>query len=112
MRERRFPDPVFLIGADELAAFPTWKEPDEVLELARLAVATRPGYPREQIEAVLARLRRPERVLFFEIEPVDVSSSEVRRRVAAGEPIEGLVPVGVAREIARLGLYRSGEGRR
>ena len=39
-----YEDPVFLIGADELADFPTWKEPERVLELARLGVATRPGY--------------------------------------------------------------------
>jgi len=107
LREGRFHDPLFLVGADEFAAFLTWKEPDEVLELARLGVATRPGYPRERLQAVLSRLRRPERVLFFEIEPVDVSSSEVRRRVATGEPIEGLVPGAVAREIVRLGLYRA-----
>jgi nicotinate-nucleotide adenylyltransferase len=106
LRERRWDDPVFLIGADEFADFPSWKEPDEVLELARLAVAGRPGYPRERLEAVLAQLRRPERVLFFEIEPVDVSSTEIRERVARGEPIDGLVPPAVAEEIERRGLYR------
>ena len=49
-------DPVFLIGADEFCAFASWKEPDEVLRLARLGVATRPGFPRERLDAVL-RLR-------------------------------------------------------
>ena len=43
-RPHGYDDPVFLIGADELADFPTWKEPERVLELARLGVATRPGY--------------------------------------------------------------------
>ena len=38
-------DPLFLIGADQFSDFPAWKEPGEVLELARLAVATRPGFP-------------------------------------------------------------------
>lgn len=107
LRESRFHDPLFLVGADEFAQFLAWKEPDEVLELARLGVATRPGYPRERLEAVRSRLRRPERVVFFPIESVDVSSSEVRRRVAAGEPIEGLVPDAVAREIVRRGLYQA-----
>src|SRR5262249_1172869 len=46
-------DPVFVIGADQFADFPTWKEPDEVLRRARLAVATRPGFPRERLQAVL-----------------------------------------------------------
>ncbi len=106
LREGRYPDPLFLVGADEFVSFLEWKEPEAVLELARLGVATRPGYPKEQLQRVLAQVSRPERVVFFEIEPVEVSSSEVRRRVAAGEPIEGLVPEAVAREIARLQLYR------
>jgi len=45
-------------------------------------------------------------VLFFEIEPVDASSSEVRDRVARGEPIDDLVPARVAAEIERRRLYR------
>jgi nicotinate-nucleotide adenylyltransferase len=106
LRDRRFDDPMFLIGADQFADFLSWKEPDEVLELTRLGVATRPGYPRERLEPVLARLRRPDRVEFFEIEPMDVSSSGIRTRVAAGDPIDGLVPPAVAHEIERLGLYR------
>jgi nicotinate-nucleotide adenylyltransferase len=98
LRERRWDDPVFLLGADEYLDFARWKEPDAVLELARLGVATRPGYalPGE----------RPDRVLFFELDPVPVSSSEIRERVARGEPIDGLVPPAVAAEIAGRGLYR------
>ena len=106
LRDGSWHDPVFLIGADEFAAFPTWKEPDEVLELARLAVASRPGYPRERLEEVLRSLGRPDRVLFVEIEPAAVSSREIRTKVARGEPIDGLVPPAVAAEIAGRGLYR------
>lgn len=106
LREGAWPNPVFLIGADEFADFLDWTEPETVLELARLGVATRPGYSREQLERVLGRLRRPERVRFFEIEPVPISSSEVRERVARGHPIEGLVPPAVAGAIAEHGLYR------
>jgi nicotinate-nucleotide adenylyltransferase len=106
LREGKWHDPVFLVGADEFAHFLDWKEPEVVLELARLGVASRPGYPRERLERVLRRLARPDRVLFFEIEPVSVSSSAVRERVARGEPIVGLVPAAVAAEIAGRGLYR------
>jgi nicotinate-nucleotide adenylyltransferase len=106
LREGRWPDPVFLIGADEFADFPSWKEPEGVLELARLGVASRPGFPRERLDEVLAGLEHPERVVLFEIEPVPVSSSEIRDRVAGGEPIDGLVPPAVEREIERRGLYR------
>ena len=44
LRARQLEDPTLILGADELAAFPDWKEPETVLELARLAVGERPGY--------------------------------------------------------------------
>ncbi|HZO61758.1 MAG TPA: nicotinate-nicotinamide nucleotide adenylyltransferase [Gaiellaceae bacterium] len=97
LRERRWPDPVFLIGADEYLDFPTWKEPETVLELARLGVATRPGFTLPEPP--------PERVAFFEIEPLPVSSREIRALVARGKPIDGLVPAAVAAAIAGRGLY-------
>ena len=103
-------DPVFLIGADELASFPTWKEPARVLELARLGVATRPGVARERLDAVIVRLSQPDRVELFEIEQLPISSSEIRERVADGQPIDGLVPAAVAVEIERRGLYRRSAG--
>ena len=101
-------DPVFLIGADELAAFPTWTRPGRVLELARIGVATRPGSDRSELERVVGSLPRSGRVELFPITPLAVSSSEVRERVRAGLPIDDLVPVAVAAEIRRLGLYRGG----
>jgi nicotinate-nucleotide adenylyltransferase len=98
-------DAVFVIGADELVDFPTWKRPERVLELARLGVATRPGVPDARVREAHARLPAPDRVSFFEIEPVPVSSSLVRERVSRGEPIGDLVPAAVANAIRRLGLY-------
>jgi len=106
LRKHHFADAIFFIGADEFAAFPSWKDPDEVLRRTRLAVATRPGYPPTAFEDVLAQLEQPERVEFFEIPAIEVSSSHVRQRVRAGEPIVGLVPDAVAREIEGAGLYR------
>jgi nicotinate-nucleotide adenylyltransferase len=106
VRGGRFGEAIFLIGADEFAAFPSWKDPNGVLEEVRLGVATRPGFSRELLEEVLSRLDRPERVEFFEIPETPVSSSDVRVRVAAGEPIADHVPESVAREIDSLGLYR------
>jgi nicotinate-nucleotide adenylyltransferase len=103
----RFEDPLFLVGADEFARFfSIWHRPEDVIELARLGVATRPGYPREILDQVLDRLDRPERVEFFEIEPLPVSSHEIRALVRRGKAIEGLVPPAVAAKIAALGLYR------
>jgi nicotinate-nucleotide adenylyltransferase len=100
-------NPLFVIGADEFCDFLTWKDPNGVLERARLAVATRPGYPRERLDTVLERLAHPDRVLFFDIEPLPISSRELRERVARGEPIEDLVPHAVADLVSRLRLYRA-----
>jgi nicotinate-nucleotide adenylyltransferase len=103
-------DAIFLVGADQFAQFLTWREPDEILEHVRLGVATRPGYPRERLEAVLAELRRPDRVELFDMEPVPISSSDIRARVARGEAITAMVPPPVEAEIDRLGLYRRAAG--
>jgi len=98
LRARGWDDPLFLVGADQLEAFSSWKEPQAVLELARLGVATRPDY------AIMGPAH--DRVLLFEIPAVDVSSTEVRRRVAAGEPIGDLVPSAVAALIEETCVYR------
>ncbi len=103
----RFRDAIFIVGADEFRDFLTWKDPDGVLEKVRLAVATRPGIPPEQLKVVHERLSDPGRVTFFDIPPVQVYSAELRRRIAAGRPIDDSVPPDVARLISELGLYRS-----
>ena len=105
-----WPDPVFLVGADQFCNFLSWKEPDEVLELARLGVATRPGFPRERLDAVLGRLRRPERVRFFDIEPTPVASRALRSRLRAGEDVRAEVPSAVAEIIRRDRLYETAHG--
>ena len=105
LRAEWFDDPVFVIGADQFRGFLVWYEPDEVLERTRLAVATRPGYPRAELDGVLEQLTRPDRIVFFKIEPNPAASTDVRARVAAGEPLDGLVPAAVARLIEERGLY-------
>jgi nicotinate-nucleotide adenylyltransferase len=102
---------VFLVGADEFADFLTWKEPDEILELVRLGVATRPGYPEERLRTVLASLRRPERVKLFEIPAVPASSTEARSRLERGEPVGDLLPPAVAALAVERGLYDENSNR-
>jgi nicotinate-nucleotide adenylyltransferase len=94
-------DAWFLLGADEFQDFPSWKEPDEVLERVRVAVGTRPGFPRGRLEAVLERLEQPERVLLFDMDPAPVASRELRR-----ELVDADVPAAVAEIIRARGLYR------
>ncbi|HSI97492.1 MAG TPA: adenylyltransferase/cytidyltransferase family protein, partial [Gaiellaceae bacterium] len=76
LEELRPEDAIFVIGADELADFASWKRPERVLELARLGVARRPGVPDVELREARARLSAPDRILFFELEPTAVSSTE------------------------------------
>ena len=96
----------FIVGGDMAASLPSWREPERVVRLTRLAVAERDGVRRE---AILQRLSAvpgaAERVDFFEMPRVDVSSSLIRHRVASGRPVRYLVPDGVAQYIEREGLY-------
>jgi nicotinate-nucleotide adenylyltransferase len=105
LEERRPVDAVFILGADELADFESWKSPERVLELVRLAVAMRPGVSRPDVEAVRERLAAGDRIVEFELEPIAISSSEIRARVARGEPVDDVVPERVADAVSRLGLY-------
>jgi nicotinate-nucleotide adenylyltransferase len=101
-------DDYFLIlGGDEAAALGSWREPEEVLRLATVAVAERAETRREHVVAAIANLGSGEGVTFFSMPRVDVSSSMVRERVANGRPIRYLVPEGVAEYIERSGLYKA-----
>jgi nicotinate-nucleotide adenylyltransferase len=108
LEARGLDDPVFLLGGDELADFLAWKDPERVLALARLGAAMRPGTPNERVDAVLEHLPHPDRVIRFELEPLPIASSDLRARLARREPVGGLVPPAVIREIERRGLYRKG----
>jgi nicotinate-nucleotide adenylyltransferase len=101
LRAEQFESPLFVVGADEFCHFLSWKEPDVILDLAELGVGSRPGFPRERLETVLERLRRPERVRFFEIPPNPASSTALR----AGGSVDELVPTAVAALIRQRGLY-------
>jgi nicotinate-nucleotide adenylyltransferase len=98
----------FIVGGDMAFSLPTWRAPGEVVSLARLAVAERQGRRRGDILDRLATIPGAvDRTDFFDLPRMDVSSSLVRRRVAAGRPIRYLVPDSVAEYVAEHGLYRS-----
>jgi nicotinate-nucleotide adenylyltransferase len=106
LRQRAPADELFLIlGGDQAAALPDWREPEEVLELVTVAVVPRTGWSRERIGVRIASLRGAARVVFFDMPRIDVSSSLVRRRVAKGGPIRYLVPDKVANYIGEKSLY-------
>lgn len=103
--EKEWADVVFLIGADQFVSFLDWKDPDTILQHARLGVATRPGYSEKKVKAVLKKLQQPDRVELFEIPDLPISSTEIRRRIPLEEPWEQMVPPAVADVIDELGLY-------
>ena len=100
---------VFLMGEDSLRDLPTWHDPERILRHAELAVAARPGIAAdlEEIASVISAIRG--RVRLVSTPEIPISSSDVRKRVRAGETIAGLVPASVADYIARHGLYTEGE---
>jgi nicotinate-nucleotide adenylyltransferase len=97
LEDAGYDDPIFLLGADELAALPTWKEPERVLELARIGVAARPGWE---------PVPRSDRIEVFELSPQHVSSTEIRERAKRGVSLDGLVVPAVAAYIEERDLYR------
>ncbi len=101
-------DLTFIVGGDIALGLPSWHEPEAVLGLARLAVAERSGVDREEIVSRLAQHfgAAAAQTVFFDMPRVDISSSQIRRRVAQGAPIRYLVPDAVAERIARGRLYR------
>ena len=97
----------FIVGGDMAQSLPAWREPEAILALAELGVAGREGVDRTAIAERLDGLRgAPERIRFFDMPRLDISSSMIRSRVAAGRPIRHLVPDAVAAAIARARLYR------
>ena len=105
-------DLTFIVGGDMASSLPSWREPEAVLELARVAVAEREEHRRQEIAERLSGLRgADERVVFFTMPRLDISSSDIRRRVAEGRPIRWLVPGDVCDEIERRGLYAVATGK-
>lgn len=96
---------VFIVGADTALSLPTWHRPEEVCSLATIGVAGRQGVLRRDIIERLVEL--PVRLEFFDMPRFDISSSEIRRRLAGGRSVDYLVPAAVAQHLRRAGLYRS-----
>ncbi len=117
----------FITGADAFAEIATWHRYPEVLDLANFIVVSRPGFPVESLRDRLAALsprmvsigakrepltasRDSLRIFLVDADTPDVSSTDIRKRLAEGRPIHGLVAGGVERHIAQHGLYSAGIG--
>lgn len=94
---------VFIIGADTALSLPTWHKPEEVVRLATLGVAGRQGVLRRDIVERLTGLGA--KLAFFEMPRIDISSSEIRRRLSHGQTVDYLLPAPVAEQIRKQALY-------
>lgn len=103
--ERGETDLVFVMGADAAVGLESWREPERVVSLARLAVARRAGISDAEVAAVLRSLGAEGRATMLEMPQFGVSSSSVRERAREGRPLRYLVPEAVARFIEEKGLY-------
>jgi len=100
-------DLTFIVGGDIALGLPSWHEPQAVLGLATIAVAEREGTVHADVaERLRAHFPDAPPPVFFDMPRLDISSSQIRRRVAEGRSIKHLVPDPVAERIARGRLYR------
>ncbi|MDX6589060.1 MAG: nicotinate-nucleotide adenylyltransferase [Solirubrobacterales bacterium] len=102
--ERGETELVFVMGADAAVGLESWRRPDRVVELARIAVARRAGVSDAEVGAVMRSLGAGGATM-LEMPQFGVSSSAVRERAAAGRPLRYLVPEPVARFIEEKGIY-------
>ena len=97
----------FLVGWDSLAELPQWKEPAKLIQLCKLVAITRPGFSRPDLKDLESSVPgTTQSVVWLDIPPVDISSSDIRKRVAQGLSIRGLVPDEVEIYIKEQNLYR------
>jgi nicotinate-nucleotide adenylyltransferase len=109
LKEERPDDELaWILGGDQAAKLKRWREPEKVLELATIAATERGAWRRAGIYVEAAHLRNSERLKFFEMPPIGLSSTLIRRRVARGQPIRYLVPDAVIGLIEARGLYSEG----
>jgi nicotinate-nucleotide adenylyltransferase len=104
--ERGDTELVFVMGADAAIGLESWRLPERVVELARLAVARRAGVSDADVAETMRSLGCEGRATMLEMPQFGVSSSAVRERARQGRPLRYLVPEPVVRYVEEKGLYR------
>ena len=99
-------DLYFIVGWDNLAKIPLWKDPLKLIKMCFLLAVPRPGYgspDMKKLEAALPGITK--KVILMDKPRIDISATDIRNRVAQGLSISRLVPVSVSRYIKENGLY-------
>jgi nicotinate-nucleotide adenylyltransferase len=98
-------DLAFVMGADAALGLESWRNPERVVKLARLAIARRAGVSEAEVTSVLRSLGADERAEMLEMPEFGISSSAARERAKGGRPLRYVVPEPVARFIEEKGIY-------
>jgi nicotinate-nucleotide adenylyltransferase len=97
----------FILGWDSLEELPRWKQPEEIIKLCRIVALTRSTVPAPQVkklDEIIPGLSQ--RLILLDMAPVDISSTDIRRRLSRGLSIHGMVPQQVEDYIINQGLYK------
>ena len=95
-----------ILGMDALVDLMKWREPERLLDTCRIVVVARPGFALEVPEDLRRELgRRVERILLTPMPHLEISSTDIRRRLQFREPVRYLIPEGVEQYIRARGLY-------
>lgn len=96
----------FIVGPDALAELPRWKEPGRLLEACQVVAIERPGYDRVNLRTLARSVPgASKRIMKLDVPQIDISSTEIRKRVAQGQSIRRLVPEAVEKYIQKHKLY-------
>jgi len=90
----------FIVGIDEMLKISTWKEPNRLLKLCKFVVVTRPGYELKKLDRRIAS-----RVMTLEVPGLEISASDIRKRIKSGRSIKYLLPREVEDYIHKKRLY-------
>ncbi|NLJ41849.1 MAG: nicotinate-nucleotide adenylyltransferase [Clostridiales bacterium] len=83
-----------ILGGDSLLAIETWKEHEKVIDMCNLAVSARPGYSYDKCKVKSEELRNTweTKIQFIDSPLIDISSTDIRHRIAKGRPVRYMVP--------------------
>ena len=100
----------FVMGADEITAVESWKQPERLLKMCSFIAVTRPGFDNETVEKKVEGLKRKYgcNIYFLEVPSLDISSTELREKIRHGKNVKYLVPKETEKYIADHDLYKEG----
>ena len=92
---------IYLIGSDNLSEFPLWKNPEEILSLAKIGVFRRWKFEKPSIDC-----KYKNKIIILDSPLINISSTEIRKRIKENKPYRSLVPEGVFTIIEKRKLYK------